>query len=200
MLDVRLDGLLADEEIARDLGLVAAARQERQHLVLTRRQLGRRRDERRVRLDRRGSKKPLHARQHLLRVERLQNVVVGAEQEPARRVERIDALSRHEDDRKLLPEQAAEVAEDRVAGDAGQADVEQDERRALRASRRQGFLPRRRLPHAATGRLEDARDQRPHVSVVVDDEYRAAVNLSLPCRSESPLDVAENERTFKAWL
>jgi hypothetical protein len=60
-------------------------------------------------------------------MEGLEDVVVGAEEESACRVERVGSLARDEDDRELLAEQITEIAQQRVAARAGEADVEQDE-------------------------------------------------------------------------
>src|SRR4030095_1806542 len=69
--------------------------------------------------------------EELLRVERLRDVVVRAQQEPGDSVGRIGSRPGHEDDRELFPELVAELAADLIATRHAELDVEDDHIRAL---------------------------------------------------------------------
>jgi hypothetical protein len=80
-LDVRSHGCRADDEPACDRGLVVAVGEEAQDLELALRQVGNARALCRVGLGRRPLDEPAHARDELVRVDRLQDVVVAADEQ-----------------------------------------------------------------------------------------------------------------------
>ena len=89
VLDVRCDGLLADDELTRDLALVEALCKEAEDLVFTFRQDGRRNRSSGYQLVRRGV--PSDPRKKLVGIHGFGQVVVGADQETGGAIERLSA-------------------------------------------------------------------------------------------------------------
>src|SRR5205823_6720306 len=71
------------------------------------------------------AQRPPHARDELVRVDRLDEVVVGAEQKAGDAVVGLGAFARDEDDRQLLSEAVAELLVQLEAARSGQDDVYQ---------------------------------------------------------------------------
>jgi len=70
-------------------------------------------------------------REKLAFIERLHDIVVGAEQEPCDAVEWLGSLAGHEDDRDLVPKALAQLSAHLVAAHGGEVDVQEDKRRPL---------------------------------------------------------------------
>src|SRR5205085_11426498 len=89
-LDVRRDRLRADHELRRDRALVEAAREKVEDLLLAR---GQPAAGAAVRAVRSAREMPPHAREELRPLERLDEVVVGADEEAGDEVELLDPAS-----------------------------------------------------------------------------------------------------------
>ena len=132
-LDVSAHRLRADEELFGDLSLALAPREETQDLAFPVGQQGT--DQLRLRLlsipQRRldASKDPARPRKQLIVVERLHDVVVGADEEPGNPVRRRRSLARDEDNSDVRAVIVAQLPADLVAADLGEAHVEHDEGR-----------------------------------------------------------------------
>ena len=113
-------------------------------------------------------------RQQLALVERLHDVVVGAEKEPGDSVVRLGPVAREEDDRNIVPEPLAEPAADLVAAHFGEVDLEEDERRLKLARGLQSLASVLRLTSFVADPLEEARDLTASSGVAIDDENEAA--------------------------
>jgi hypothetical protein len=131
VLDVRADRARADHEVVRDLGGAPAARHELQHFELARREL-------RDSVLRRASgilpasiaahpERPAYARNEFVGIQRLDEIVVCAEQQAGNAVVRLCAFTRNEDDGELVAEQVAELAVELEAAALRQPDVQECE-------------------------------------------------------------------------
>ncbi len=115
------------------LGLITSAlaiaarfvpvREEREDLLLTRREPARR-VVGGLRGGRRTRDQPAHTRHEEGRVERLDEVVVGAEEHPGGSIEVVRLVGRDQDDGQLLAELIAQLSAELEAADVGQPDVE----------------------------------------------------------------------------
>ena len=132
----------------------------------------------------RTSDKAVDARKQLGWVERLDDVIVGAQTETRDSVEPLGPLTRDEHDRQLLAELGSELAADVVTAHSGEIDVQEDEARSLLPRDPQRFFPRRGPARPITPTVEDLRNERPESVVVVDDEHKTTVKR---CRSHSNL-------------
>jgi hypothetical protein len=134
VLDVRRHGLLADRQLRRDLFLSTALDEKVENLDLPPRELKARGiSGREVARDRLAVDEPPYPGDQLVGVERLDDKVVSAEEQARDPVERLGAEAGEEEDRQLVAALASELATDLVAGHVGQADLEHDERNAVRA-------------------------------------------------------------------
>src|SRR5438874_13614663 len=91
----------------------------------------------------RTSDKAVYERKQLGWIERLHDVIVGAQTETRDSVEPLGSLTRDEHDRQLLPELGSELAADVVTAPSGEIDVHEDEARLLLTRDPPGLLPRR---------------------------------------------------------
>ena len=117
----------------------------------------------------RAAQHALHARDELARVERLRQVVVGADLEPDDLVDVLVARGEH-DDRHVGA--LADAAADLDPVHVGQVEVEDDQRRHLGGDRVQRPGARADRPHAVAGVLQVERDERRDRLLVLDDEHR----------------------------
>jgi hypothetical protein len=132
-LDVSAHRLRADEELFGDLSLALTLREKTQDLALPDGQQGT--DHLRLRflgnprrsLD--ASKDPAGPRKQLIVVERLHDVVVGANEEPGNPVRWRRSLARDEDDSELIAVLVAQLPADLLAAHVGKAHIENDQRR-----------------------------------------------------------------------
>jgi hypothetical protein len=108
----------------------------------------------------------LDARQQLAQVKRLGHVVVGADFEANHLVHRIAAAA---DDDEAAAVVLAQLARDRKAVFAGQAEIEQHQRRWIALHQRQQIGAAVRLRNAQALRAEVARDQLRDVRLVVEN-------------------------------
>src|SRR5215213_1106649 len=171
-LDVRRDRLRADEELARDVELPRAAREESEHLLLAWRELqvcGARHVFRSP--DRtRSSQHRADAGEQLVGIKRLDDVVVGADQETATRLKAPAARPRRRSRRsELVPQLPA----DRISTHAGQVDLEHDQPRRIGPRGRERVLTRLEPMCLVAGVVEEVEEERAGDSVAVDDEHRA---------------------------
>jgi hypothetical protein len=127
----------------------------------------------------RADDRPAGAGEQLVGVERLDDVVVGADEESHRPVDRLDSVRGDEEDRQLLAEVVAELVAELEAADARQRHGEENERRPLRARSRERLLPAGSFDRGEAGAREQLRDESSRLLVVVDDQDRAV----LDCRS-----------------
>ena len=119
------------------------------------------------------AKRAPNPRQQLALVERLHDVVVGAEKESGNPIVGLRPVTREEDDRDVVAETIPQLAANLVAVYFGEVDLEQDESRLN--------LPRvlERLPSIArparfvAHALEEIRDLTATAGVAVDDENQA---------------------------
>src|SRR5207245_1119835 len=109
------------------------------------------------------------ARDELLRVRGLENVVVAADHESRHAVERLPANAGDEDDREDLAELFPERAADLVAGHSIEHDPEDDEGGRLRVRQAERLLSRRRLTDRIAGQDEGPRTLLTPGGVTVDD-------------------------------
>ena len=116
----------------------------------------------------RAAKNRLHAGDELARVERLRQVVVGADLEADDLVDVLVARGEHQD-RHLGA--AAQTAADLDPVDVGQHQVEDDQRRLLALGFRQRVLPGLGNVHVVARVLEVERDERRDRGFVLDDEH-----------------------------
>jgi hypothetical protein len=119
------------------------------------------------------AKRAPNPRQQLALVERLHDVVVGAEKEPGDPVVRLRPVTREEDDRDVVAEPFPKLAADLVAAHFGKVDLEQDERRLNLPRRLQSLAPIPRLPRFVAHALEQIRDLTATTGVAIDDENQA---------------------------
>src|SRR5438874_13380316 len=119
----------------------------------------------------RTSDKAVYERKQLGWIERLHDVIVGAQTETRASVEPLGSLTRDEHDRQLLPELGSELAADVVTAHSGEIDVQEDEARSLLPRDPQRFFPRRGPARPIPPRVEGLRDERPG-RVAVGDGVR----------------------------
>ncbi|HEV8248374.1 MAG TPA: hypothetical protein VGQ15_00245, partial [Gaiellaceae bacterium] len=75
------------------------------------------------------SERPADARQELVSVEGLDEVVVGAQEEARDDIPSVAALAGDENDGKVVANRVVQLTKHLVAAEAGQADLEEDEAR-----------------------------------------------------------------------
>ena len=117
---------------------------------------------------RRAAKDRLHARDELARVERLRQVVVGADLEADDLVDVLVARGQHQDRHVGA---AAQPPADLDPVDVGQHQVEDDQRRAAGPRLRQRVVAGRGHLHVVARVLEVERDERRDRGFVLDDEH-----------------------------
>lgn len=164
--DVRVRRLLADSEVARDLRCAESVGEQVEDLSLSRRQTERH-------LGRRGARaaeQPANAGQQLVWAEGLHEVVVGADHQARRSVERLDALARHHENRHHVAEGFPQLVNDLVPGDSVEGDVEDDEGGLPRSDLAQRVMAGAGFARRQSVVVEDVTDEGPKLGVVVHDE------------------------------
>lgn len=177
---VGADRLLADHESPGDRRVAQPLGQQPQHLVLAARQRRRRA---------RGARPPeqrVDAREQLVGLERLDHVVVPAEQQPGRAVERLRAFARDEHDRQASrPFTTPQPPDDLVPREVRHHDVEHEQVRRLPARRLEGGDASLCLDGAIAARPQHLDEERPRSGIVVGDDDQAAVH-GVPCIGPPP--------------
>ena len=130
VLDVGADGLATDEQVACNLGLGSTGGKAGEHLQLALAQVGWRADAGGARVD--PMQRPQQPDAQLAGVERLEYIIVGAEQEPSDAIERIGPDLRDEHHRELGAEPSEELGHQLQAATGG-AELDHHERRHLTA-------------------------------------------------------------------
>src|SRR5918996_4935937 len=149
VLDVRPDSLGADDQLARDLGLTPPLGEEPQHLQLPPGKYARDTATRDA-LDH-----VLQPHEELVGRERLDEVVVAAQEEAGDPVHRLDALARDEEHADGVAERGAKASAHLPPRDPRQSDVEDERLRLLPGRRGERGLPVRRLANLPAGPLEE---------------------------------------------
>jgi hypothetical protein len=194
VVDVRGHRLRADDELRRDVLLRAASGEQREDLVLAGGQAGPADDALRPGRGAPGAvpQQAADAREELVGGERLGEVVVRADQEPGRAVQRLRPRRRHEDDAdpvvRLLQPAADLVAREPRELDGDHGDVGRlrtgEGKRILAARRADRFVPR-----VLGKRNKGCRKPR----ILVDNE-----NPTTACRhTRPPESVAHCDRGYK---
>jgi hypothetical protein len=141
-------------------------RSSRNSLAVSRTARGRRRSGLAIRPAQMG----VDARDQLLRAERLDDVVVGAEFEAADAIRFFAARGEHDDRRRRRARILADGLAHEQTVHAGQHEVEQDQIGRLRRQPRHHLRSRRHDIRRMSGAFEVVRDQLGDIRVILDDE------------------------------